>query len=549
MDGKVGIERNSPQDEIKRLQRDNQRLRAELERVRWERDDAETRFASSQTKVAELEHKVRKQGWRIADLEAERDVPEMPENLRPLPLVAPAAPDVIEISDSEDCDSLTHVQTKRSPSPVPKAEIPPRQVSEASSSGRQLTDFVSVAVKKDTTPAAQLKRVRSPSPLVNVHSSSMLLEESRGPPEGTASQLPSRSPSPPPMKRQRRTTKITRNSRSPSPPLTVEQPKKEAPDVLRHVVDIYLKDTPPLKIDPAPIDTLRVPRKFLRLEYGGCDQQFLQHFTPPDGATRGRSLVFPQADLNPFLPAHPGAAGLIFASRREITKDPPWALFCKDHSCRTAVWQYMGDYENDVAGQLTAAQFRSQRPEVKQQWGRHIAKSKHWPVYVGMRARIALRKAGLPLEPEREAREIAKIKAKSGKGMPLEPETVVDALSAGDERIDIIRMRCVSYDHTFAADMARRLEVRKTPKAVGRRAARKGEQATPTKGKRKQARIKAPLNKSDSDFSVESEASESGASFVHARPRRRRGTLQSPPPEWDDGMSDVADLSDPEGEH
>jgi hypothetical protein len=127
---------------------------------------------------------------------------------------------------------------------------------------------------------------------------------------------------------------------------------------------MYVGDTPDLAIHPAPLVALYVPRRFLREEFGGSDQQLLQYLRPTDGSARGRSLVFPQPNLNPFLPPHPGAAGLVFASRTEIVDSTPWALFCKDNPSGAAVWRYMGDYRSEVRGQPTVEQVRSQKPEV-----------------------------------------------------------------------------------------------------------------------------------------------------------------------------------------
>jgi hypothetical protein len=78
MDEKSQVQSRGNEEELRRIRHENQCLRAEVERVRRERDDAETRFASSQAKVTELEHQVRKQSLTIADLKAEiRTRPEV----------------------------------------------------------------------------------------------------------------------------------------------------------------------------------------------------------------------------------------------------------------------------------------------------------------------------------------------------------------------------------------------------------------------------------------------------------------------------------------
>ncbi|KAJ7639977.1 hypothetical protein DFH06DRAFT_1430546, partial [Mycena polygramma] len=253
----------------------------------------------------------------------------------------------------------------------------------------------------------------------------------------------------------------------------------------RDVADIYLKDAVDFHIDPPSDESLYVPRKFLRLQFGGSDQQFIAEFKD---AHPKRWAVFPQFDLNPLLPCSPGAAGLIFASRLEITVDYdlPWALFRKDRPSGGAVWRYMGDYRNRRCGSLTAEQFASQSQTVKKEWGNLLIKAKKCTVYVEMRARIALRKAGIDFDEDRVAEEVKSIRKKT-RTLPVTDEDVIDALSRGDEAIDIIKMECISYDHEFVAEMGRRYDPRNTPAAQKRPKAEKASQPkTETKGKQVQ---------------------------------------------------------------
>ncbi|KAF7338905.1 hypothetical protein MSAN_02213700 [Mycena sanguinolenta] len=92
------------------LQHENQRLRAEGDRVRRERDAAADGLVASKKEVAELEHKITMQGYAIGSLKAElQALKEVSvEKLRPPVTAPPAAPrppqertDVIEISDDE----------------------------------------------------------------------------------------------------------------------------------------------------------------------------------------------------------------------------------------------------------------------------------------------------------------------------------------------------------------------------------------------------------------------------------------------------------------
>ncbi|PPQ75507.1 hypothetical protein CVT26_015839 [Gymnopilus dilepis] len=220
----------------------------------------------------------------------------------------------------------------------------------------------------------------------------------------------------------------------------------------------YIGTSKRLTINPPPLD-LEVPRTFLRLAYGGSDQHFLQ-FIPkeknPSGPHR-RRIVFPMLDMNPAMPSEPGEPGLVFASRHEILSNPPWSLFCKHSKSAPAVWRYLGDYENTLCGTMTAEEFKAQTPTTKLEWAKLIMKMKAFDVYVGMRARIALRKFKLlPAKNDQDEQKMvnAEIEAiKKGKGRNVTESEIITAFSKGEEGIDIIRMTCVKYDHVFAQDM------------------------------------------------------------------------------------------------
>jgi len=111
-------------------------------------------------------------------------------------------------------------------------------------------------------------------------------------------------------------------------------------------------------ISPSPVTT-EVPRAFLRAVYGGSDQHFLQIFRKnkhPAGVIE-RRVVFPQFALNPAMPSVPGQPGLVFASRHEILDNPPWSVFRKVSGSGQAVWLYLGDYESELVGKMTAKEF------------------------------------------------------------------------------------------------------------------------------------------------------------------------------------------------
>ncbi|KAJ7754191.1 hypothetical protein DFH07DRAFT_823296 [Mycena maculata] len=550
MDQKSSIGLDCNKDELQRLIMENERLRGIVDRVRQERDDAETRFANSQAKVAELEHQVRKHALKISDLEAEGHTSlEAPKP----PVDPPSSSEIIEISDNEENEIPEHIEAvaeerdTRKSTPV-RATLEPEQSSPARRTQsrtpkreRLVLDYVAVPAtpskprglvtgqslhaekKQDSSSRSpsfgRFKRARAASPSIETSSSSTVAgsrftawhsSDAPNPSLAVRSISPLAAPS---AKRQKK-----------SKGKDVKEVKEEALTLPQDTIDMYLSDIPNFNIDPPSLDALYVSREFLRLEFGGSDQQFIAYFKPTRASDRRRAAVFPQADLNPFLPDRPGVAGLIFASRDEITKDPPWALFCKDKPSGEAVWRYMGDYQNKFyPTAITAEQFKSQNPKVKQQWGKLLLKAKQCEVYVSLRARVALRKAGLPTAPDDVAREVFSVR--KNQGIKLTPEDIIEALSRGDENIKIIQMQCVSYDREFVADMARRHDAWTAPGAVATRA-REKQHHQPRATAEKWPRHAAPKPKcardeagsdSGSDFSVESEESDSD---VRVRPRR-----------------------------
>ncbi|KAK7059943.1 hypothetical protein R3P38DRAFT_2838637 [Favolaschia claudopus] len=489
-------------EEINRLRRAIESLRGEKERVRRERDDAETRCTAAQTnvaglehrvqtKVAELEHRVRTQAWEIEDLKSEiralKEAAEVAAKAQRTPSAKPikAPPSVpvnlIEISDDDEDDvGVVGGSAEKKDS---KARL------EATSASEMSIDIIQIQDPDRNRPQSRqimdyvsIPRRSSQSPLKSRASSSLQTNEENS--SQTASSRAGSSSTPGRFKRVRSIsppiddstlvgdddTVVASSSKRPSRDLDTPVPPAKAPkkakvedskDCLKDVANIYLTNaTPFLFTDDAPPNrTLLISRRFLLKRYGVLNQTFLGSFK----ATDGRGAVFPQPERNPFLPEAPGAPGLIFASRLEIIEEReamPWALFCQ-HTGKGNLWRYMGDYQNVHCGDLTPEQFGEQTQRVKHQWGFLLKSAKVVDAYVGIRARVALRKAGVRFTPgdETEMRERGEqVAKKGGRPLPVEVRDLVDALSRGDERIGIIKVECVSYDHALVEDMERKYE-------------------------------------------------------------------------------------------
>lgn len=153
------------------------------------------------------------------------------------------------------------------------------------------------------------------------------------------------------------------------------------------------------------------------------------------------------------------------------------------------MWYYLGEYESELCGEMSAEQFRDQPQKVrfivlfpssslsdvlterngscqaKDAWAELLIKGKAFDVYVAMRARIALRKHNIiPLErqvledgkPAETDEQVAvrsqsilddEIKAiKQNKGLEVESEDIIRAFSRGDEVCVMTSSSSASYD-------------------------------------------------------------------------------------------------------
>ncbi|KAJ7155083.1 hypothetical protein C8R46DRAFT_1356344 [Mycena filopes] len=423
-------------------------------------------------------------------------------------------------------------------------------------------------------PPGRFKRVRPISPPLTEDSAATVVEDRA---------TPRISP-------QRSTVSLTSHSTTLRPVSPVAEPpakrvkKNVKVEPLQDVATLYLANIPNLQIAP-PASDKSFSRKFLQKQYKASAQTFLGTFEFQDAARPHREAVFPQAWLNPFLPPVPGAPGLIFASRMEIVEDPappapPWALFLR--GADEALWRYMGDYRNRRCGSLTAAQFKSQTAAVQTKWGNLLLGAKKCHVYIAMRARIALRKAGRAFVPgdEVEAREIRMVKTqKKGRALQTLPLTVPDivaALGRGDETIDIIRLECVAYDQAFIAELAER-QLAPEDEPSGPAKPPKAKKGTLGKGKAKAKTNTKRRRDADSGdesassaFEPESEADSDGGSDNDGRPQaRRQRTNRAPSPQlgsvtppplarspsrsqtpklgWDDPLSDMSEVEEEVG--
>ncbi|KAJ3832753.1 hypothetical protein F5878DRAFT_634335 [Lentinula raphanica] len=223
----------------------------------------------------------------------------------------------------------------------------------------------------------------------------------------------------------------------------------------------FLRDTPSFRIDPIPDLNFRVARLLLGQKYKVSTGSFLAIIKPdlnpsstPDNP-HARSIIFPFYEENPDLPTRPGEPGIMLTKRTDILASMPVTVFI-NHAGRgksPSVWLYTGEYTLKKIAEMTGDQFSRQPLKTQERWGSSILTLKQDNVWASMRARIYLRKQNLPLTNENVAEEQARIQARDARPGPLDVQDVIDAFVRGEERLDILRMECVAYDHVFVDDL------------------------------------------------------------------------------------------------
>ncbi|KAK0433012.1 hypothetical protein EV421DRAFT_2023695 [Armillaria borealis] len=244
-------------------------------------------------------------------------------------------------------------------------------------------------------------------------------------------------------------------------------------DYLTQIKSVHLKNAKQYTINPPPPAGFYVPRIFVSNIYGGSSMQSMQKLTAFD-----IQCIWPTKDLNPLVVDSPGAPGLLFTSRPEIVGGTPWHVFCRRQVEKQLRWEYAGKYTMVVSGKIEAEQFAAQTEATKKRWGDYLVTRKEARVYVAMRVQIMLRKHGQPLDERRVCMEIEAVMGRAvekpgDEGMtkedkqkergkikarvPLTINTgdVIKAFCNGDEHINILRMDCIGYDHTFVRDLAK----------------------------------------------------------------------------------------------
>ncbi|KAF5381138.1 hypothetical protein D9757_009411 [Collybiopsis confluens] len=245
-------------------------------------------------------------------------------------------------------------------------------------------------------------------------------------------------------------------------PRASQQPSMAADPHWQQTAAILKSSIPFFDISPVPDANFRVSRKFLNHRYDINTGSFLAimkaECNPSDRARR-RSMLFPLIGANPDLPIEPGSPGLILTAREDILQIQPVSIFIKPSEKITpSLWLYAGGYKLKKAGQLTGEQFAQLPQKTQQGWAKCLDTMKR-DVWSLMRARIYLRLHNIPLTEKNIADEHGKIKKQNKKDPrtlkagQLDIQDYIDAFVKGEERLDIVEMQCVEYDHVFVQHM------------------------------------------------------------------------------------------------
>ncbi|KAJ7639980.1 hypothetical protein DFH06DRAFT_1216262 [Mycena polygramma] len=223
--------------------------------------------------------------------------------------------------------------------------------------------------------------------------------------------------------------------------------KKE--DLPPDVVAAHMADVQPFEIKPPPSEST-FPRVWLVKHFGFrlVDLMFSLRQVPTLPVQYvERDVLCGTPDINPHIPTRPGDPGLMCSVRQGMVNGRLWSVFIPKTVAGKKRWLYLGQYAFELVGSMTPAQFSNHTDTFQSNWAEKLLRTVKFDEYVQMRARIGLRKWGRAITGENVAREMERVKTK--KGLVLTKAQVIEALKRGDEKISVVRMKCVAYDHQF----------------------------------------------------------------------------------------------------
>jgi hypothetical protein len=123
-------------------------------------------------------------------------------------------------------------------------------------------------------------------------------------------------------------------------------------------IERYLQGLVPFPI-ASPVE-LHFSLDALNKAYGSITQGLLWE---PKG--KPYKWLFPGFETNPMMPTGPGEPGLLLCGRTEVVRDV-WTLFVKDRDSVKKRWNYVGEYQGEVIGMMSATEFQALSDSVRQ---------------------------------------------------------------------------------------------------------------------------------------------------------------------------------------
>ncbi|EIN11474.1 hypothetical protein PUNSTDRAFT_124814 [Punctularia strigosozonata HHB-11173 SS5] len=175
------------------------------------------------------------------------------------------------------------------------------------------------------------------------------------------------------------------------PPREPKRPRQSSPRPTRHVATSSPNSprppVPEYTMDVSNIAEFKFQRALLHLTYKGNPQAMINKLSD------GQMVLAVQPTMNPFVPARPGAGGMLWSNRPQIMEHQQWKVVVKCEKATPQTWEYRGDYRVSRGEAVSPEVFMSQPLSVRNEWGKTIAHSTTpGKCYTTMRIRIADRK-------------------------------------------------------------------------------------------------------------------------------------------------------------
>ncbi|KIY66825.1 hypothetical protein CYLTODRAFT_23609 [Cylindrobasidium torrendii FP15055 ss-10] len=253
------------------------------------------------------------------------------------------------------------------------------------------------------------------------------------------------------------------------PPIPQFDPNVRVPPIMGLSILNYLAALEDFHIDAERHQVCRKTRNSLSELYGGSPQRMAVDIVP--GKSHDGKLqhwLFPQLEMNTFMPDKAGKHGFLFATRREFD-DPMkvWKLWVGSGT-KPRTWEYCGDYVVRETGELKGRLWDHLSTKSQKTWAKKVI--------------MSYSKAKAKGNEEKEIASSAyvkiyqRIQERLGKGVVVTSEDVQRAFRDGDEHIRIMTTFCIGFDYSLIQHMSSDTAQGSAPTKERKKRATKGKQ-------------------------------------------------------------------------